>query len=63
VLVDNLGVSVAREAEMYCVSDGTVNSGAARGRARQLPRLVLLHLVGPEQGSGNRPPAGRVLPA
>lgn len=42
VLVDMLGYPVADAAQMLGVSEGTVKSRAARGRARLLPRLAHL---------------------
>jgi len=39
VLVDMLGYPVAEAAHVLGVSEGTVKSRAARGRARLLPRL------------------------
>ena len=44
VLVDMLGYPVAEAAEVLGVSEGTVKSRCARGRARLLPRLA--HLRG-----------------
>jgi RNA polymerase sigma-70 factor, ECF subfamily len=75
VLVDMLGYPVAMTAEILGVSEGTVKSRCARGRARLLPRLA--HLRRPAEhrqagqraaGSrsrapGNRSAAGDVLPA
>jgi RNA polymerase sigma-70 factor, ECF subfamily len=43
VLVDMLGYSVLDAAHLLGVSEGTVKSRAARGRARLLPRLEHLH--------------------
>jgi RNA polymerase sigma-70 factor, ECF subfamily len=64
VLVDMLGYSVADAAAVLGVSQGTVKSRAARGRARLLPRLAHLRPAGPaEQESGNRSASPRVLPA
>ena len=60
VLVDMLGYSIAAAAEVLSVSEGTVKSRAARGRARLLPRLAHLRSAVPQQGRGNQPPAGRV---
>jgi RNA polymerase sigma-70 factor (ECF subfamily) len=63
VLVDMLGYSVADAAQVLGVSEGTVKSRAARGRARLLPRLKHLRPGAvPEQGRQNRPTAGRLLP-
>jgi RNA polymerase sigma-70 factor (ECF subfamily) len=42
VLVDMLGYPIADAAEVLGVSEGTVKSRAARGRARLLPRLAHL---------------------
>jgi RNA polymerase sigma-70 factor, ECF subfamily len=42
VLVDMLGYPIAAAAEVLGVSEGTVKSRAARGRARLLPRLAHL---------------------
>jgi RNA polymerase sigma-70 factor, ECF subfamily len=50
VLVDMLGYSIAGAAHVLSVSEGTVKSRAARGRARLLPRLAHLRPAGPEQG-------------
>ena len=64
VLVDMLGYPVAEAARVLGVSEGTVKSRAARGRARLLPRLK--HLwpgAVPEHDRQNRPSAGRLLPA
>ena len=71
VLVDMLGYPVADAADVLGVSQGTVKSRCARGRARLLPRLAHLrpragpsprgHV--PEPASGNRSPAGDVQPA
>jgi RNA polymerase sigma-70 factor (ECF subfamily) len=64
VLVDMLGYSVADAADVLGVSEGTVKSRAARGRARLLPRLAHLRAAGdanPEDG--NRSSGSRVLPA
>lgn len=64
VLVDMLGYSVADAAQLLGVSEGTVKSRAARGRARLLPRLEHLRSdVIPDQRSRNQPATGRVLPA
>jgi len=64
VLVDMLGYSIADAAEVLGVSEGTVKSRCARGRARLLPRLSHLRSgqVGGQQ-SGNRSPGARVQPA
>jgi len=64
VLVDMLGYSVADAAEVLGVSEGTVKSRAARGRARLLPRLAHLRpAADAEFTEGNRLPGQRVLPA
>jgi RNA polymerase sigma-70 factor (ECF subfamily) len=47
VLVDMLGYSVADAAQLLGVSEGTVKTRAARGRARLLPRLKHLRHAGP----------------
>jgi RNA polymerase sigma-70 factor (ECF subfamily) len=52
VLVDMLGYSVADAAEVLGVSEGTVKSRCARGRAKLLPRLAHLR---PDLG-GTGPP-------
>jgi RNA polymerase sigma-70 factor (ECF subfamily) len=63
VLVDMLGYPVADAARVLSVSEGTVKSRAARGRARLRPRLKHLR---PGAVSGqdrrNQPAAGRLLP-
>lgn len=61
VLVDMLGYSVADAAEVLGVSEGTVKSRAARGRAKLLPRLAHLRPDGQEEG--NRSSSQHVLPA
>lgn len=64
VLVDMLGYSIADAAEVLGVSEGTVKSRAARGRARLLPRLEHLRQSAvPEQQNRNQPASPRVLPA
>ena len=64
VLVDMLGYPVADAAEILGVSEGTVKSRAARGRAKLLPRLAHLRSGQiPEQNRRNQPAARRVLPA
>jgi RNA polymerase sigma-70 factor, ECF subfamily len=67
VLVDMLGYPVADAAEILGVSEGTVKSRCARGRARLLPRLGHLRprAAGPAHSAsaGNRSGAGNVLPA
>jgi RNA polymerase sigma-70 factor, ECF subfamily len=57
VLVDMLGYPVAEAAAILGVSEGTVKSRCARGRARLLPRLA--HLRRPAAGE---PAAGRAGP-
>jgi len=55
VLVDMLGYSIADAASVLGVSEGTVKSRAARGRARLLPKLEHLRPGSvPRQASGNR---------
>jgi RNA polymerase sigma-70 factor (ECF subfamily) len=70
VLVDMLGYSVADASEILGVSQGTVKSRCARGRARLLPRLAHLRrgpghppAPGRPPPPGNRSAAGDVLPA
>jgi RNA polymerase sigma-70 factor (ECF subfamily) len=70
VLVDMLSYRVAEAADILGVSEGTVKSRCARGRARLLPRLGHLRrqAVPPGRGSadgaaGNRSATGDVLPA
>jgi RNA polymerase sigma-70 factor, ECF subfamily len=71
VLVDMLGYAVADAADILGVSQGTVKSRCARGRARLLPRLAHLRpraVAGassgePGRAAGNRSAAGDVLPA
>ena len=56
VLVDMLGYSVADAAQVLGVSEGTVKSRAARGRARLRPRLAHLRAGAlPEQDRRNEP--------
>jgi RNA polymerase sigma-70 factor (ECF subfamily) len=63
VLVDMLGCSVADAAQVLGVSQGTVKSRAARGRARLLPRLEHLRPEGvPEQDRHNRSAVRRLRP-
>lgn len=63
VLIDMLGYSVAESAAILGVSEGTVKSRCARGRARLLPRLAHLHgRVVPPPRQGNRASTGHVLP-
>jgi len=60
VLVDMLGYSVADAAAVLGVSEGTVKSRCARGRARLLPRLAHLRgspAVTQAAGIGGVPPA------
>jgi RNA polymerase sigma-70 factor (ECF subfamily) len=63
VLVDMLGYSIAEAAEILGVSEGTVKSRAARGRARLLPQLAHLRPAAPDHDTQNRPPAGYALHA
>ncbi len=64
VLVDMLGYSVADAAEVLGVSEGTVKSRAARGRARLLPRLQHLRPGSvPRQPGRNQPASLDVQPA
>lgn len=64
VLVDMLGYPIADAAEVLGVSEGTVKSRAARGRARLLPRLSHLRPGSvPSQEQRNRPPRRDVQPA
>jgi len=64
VLVDMLGYSVADAAQVLGVSEGTVKSRAARGRARLLPRLAHLRPdADADHEAGNRSRGPRVLPA
>jgi RNA polymerase sigma-70 factor, ECF subfamily len=64
VLVDMLGYSVADAADVLGVSEGTVKSRCARGRARLLPRLSHLRAAAsPDPDERNRTPGPRVLPA
>jgi RNA polymerase sigma-70 factor (ECF subfamily) len=64
VLVDMLGYSISDAAEVLGVSEGTVKSRAARGRARLLPRLAHLRPGSvPSQDTGNRTASQRVQPA
>jgi RNA polymerase sigma-70 factor, ECF subfamily len=64
VLVDMLGYPVADAAEILGISQGTVKSRCARGRARLLPRLAHLR-PGAEQRGARRNRSGMpdVLPA
>ena len=64
VLVDMLGYSVADAAIVLGVSEGTVKSRAARGRARLLPRLAHLRPGAiPAQETRNQAPGRRVQAA
>ncbi len=64
VLVDMLGYSIADAAAVLGVSEGTVKSRAARGRARLLPRLAHLRPAPvPSQENRNRAAGQRVQPA
>jgi len=64
VLVDMLGYSVADAADVLGVSEGTVKSRAARGRAKLMPRLAHLSPGAiPAQDRRNQSPGGHVLPA
>jgi RNA polymerase sigma-70 factor, ECF subfamily len=64
VLVDMLGYSVADAAVVLGVSEGTVKSRAARGRARLLPRLAHLRQGGPaDADQRNQSASPHVLPA
>jgi RNA polymerase sigma-70 factor, ECF subfamily len=64
VLVDMLGCSVADAARVLGVSEGTVKSRAARGRARLVPKLEHLRPGAVlEHDRQNRPAARRLRPA
>jgi RNA polymerase sigma-70 factor, ECF subfamily len=70
VLVDMLGYSVADAADVLGVSEGTVKSRAARGRARLAPRLAHLRQPGAPAAESqsdaerrNQSAHQRVLPA
>ena len=64
VLVDMLGYSVADAAEVLGISQGTVKSRCARGRARLLPWLAHLRSdSSPRQAGRNRSASPDVLPA
>jgi RNA polymerase sigma-70 factor (ECF subfamily) len=72
VLVDMLGYPVAEAAAILSVSEGTVKSRCARGRARLLPRLAHLRpglapghapASPPGRAARNRSAAPDVLPA
>jgi RNA polymerase sigma-70 factor, ECF subfamily len=64
VLVDMLGYPVADAAGILGVSQGTIKSRCARGRAKLLPRLAHLRPGGNPSGQArNRPAAPDVLPA
>lgn len=58
VLVDMLGYPVSEAAAILEVSEGTVKSRCARGRARLLPYLS--HLRTNYRGGGNQPAGGNV---
>ena len=60
VLVDMLGYPVAEVSVILGVSEGTVKSRCARGRARLLPYLS--HLRGNSPAGGNQPVADGVSP-
>lgn len=60
VLVDMLGYPVAEVAAILGLSEGTVKSRCARGRARLLPYLV--HLRGDSAAGGNQPVTDAVSP-
>src|SRR5262252_7370413 len=65
VLVDMLGYPVAEVATILGVSQGTVKSRCARGRARLLPYLSHLrgsHPLGNSPAAGNQPAADGVSP-
>jgi RNA polymerase sigma-70 factor (ECF subfamily) len=63
VLVDMLGYSVSDAAAVLGVSEGTVKSRCARGRARLLPRLSHLNPGSvPGQEQRNQPAGRNVLP-
>ena len=65
VLVDMLGYPVAEASAILGVSEGTVKSRCARGRARLLPRLAHLRRPGDARprAPGNRSATGDVLPS
>jgi RNA polymerase sigma-70 factor, ECF subfamily len=64
VLVDMLGYSIADAAEVLGVSEGTVKSRAARGRARLVPKLAHLRpAAATSQDAGNRAASPRVQSA
>lgn len=70
VLVDMLGYSIADAADVLGVSEGTVKSRAARGRARLVPRLSHLRPAGApaeemlsDRDRRNQSARQRVLPA
>jgi RNA polymerase sigma-70 factor (ECF subfamily) len=62
VLVDMLGYSVADAAEVLGVSEGTVKSRAARGRAKLVPRLAHLRPAGESDPERNRSASSHVVP-
>jgi RNA polymerase sigma-70 factor, ECF subfamily len=57
VLVDMLGYPVAEASDILGVSEGTVKSRCARGRARLVPRLAHLRQRGAPRASGAPGPA------
>jgi len=57
ILVDMLGYSVADAAGILGVSEGTVKSRCARGRARLVPRLAHLRQGSPRRPGDARPRA------
>ncbi len=64
VLVDMLGYSISDAAQVLGVSEGTVKSRCARGRARLLPALVHLRPYAERQPQGRNPaPRSYVQPA
>ncbi len=64
VLVDMLGYPVAEAAAILGVSEGTVKSRCARGRAKLLPHLAHLRRApAGKHARGNRSAAGHVVPA
>jgi RNA polymerase sigma-70 factor, ECF subfamily len=63
VLVDMLGYPVAEAARVLGVSEGTVKSRAARGRARLLPRLEHLRARSGARARPAEPASGKAPPA
>jgi len=64
VLVDMLGYSVAMAADILGVSQGTVKSRCARGRAKLVPHLAhLRHSAKPPDQERNQTSAGHVSPS